>query len=352
MPGISTDQLLARLSKGKPIPAILLLGNDSYLRGLCRKKIAEAYVAEGARDWGIKRFSANDDEASDVIGAARMAPMLAPQQVIFVAESESWERLGEDSRDALVKNLAEYLSNPAPFTVLVFEATELDQRMRLAKMLAEKTLTVSVELSTDATERMRLAVPLAIEMARELGAELEKDAAEKLCEILNGELASVHTEVAKLAAYAGEGRKIRHVDVDLLVVSERTHDVWELTEMLTAQQPARALEYLDSLLREGEAPVQLLGAMAWTYRKLLEAQELPAGTNGWQAASRLGMRPQAAELAVKQSSKFPRTQLTKGLEALYQADNLLKSGGTGQRAVMEFLVVQLASPGAISGGPA
>jgi hypothetical protein len=37
--------------------------------------------------------------------------------------------------------------------------------------------------------------------------------------------------------------------------------------------------------------------------------------------------------------------LTKGLEALYEADSRLKSGGTSQRAVMEFLVAQLASPG-------
>ena len=34
---------------------------------------------------------------------------------------------------------------------------------------------------------------------------------------------------------------------------------------------------------------------------------------------------------------------TSGLAALYEADSRLKSGGTNQRAVMEFLVTQLAS---------
>jgi len=46
---------------------------------------------------------------------------------------------------------------------------------------------------------------------------------------------------------------------------------------------------------------------------------------------------------VLQSRKFPRTQLTTGLAALYEADSRLKSGGTSQRAVMEFLVARLAS---------
>jgi len=55
------------------------------------------------------------------------------------------------------------------------------------------------------------------------------------------------------------------------------------------------------------------------------------------------MRPATAELAVRQARRFPRTQLTRGLAALYEADSRLKSGGASQRAIMEFLVAQLAS---------
>jgi len=343
MAGVLPNELLARLAKGKPVPGILLLGGDAYLRELCRRKIADAYVAEASRDWGMKRFAADDEELSDVLGQAQTLPMLAERQVIFVSGVEAWERLGEESREALVKQLSEYLSNPAPFTILVLEASALDQRMRLAKTLAEKTLTVSVALSENPEERIRLAVPVSLEMARELGVELERAAAEEVCDMLNGELATIQTEIEKLAAYAGERRRITRADVDLLVVSAKKYEVWDLADMLAARKPSEALEFLDSLLREGEQPVALLGGLAWMYRKLLEAQELPAGANGWQAAGRLKMRQDKAELAVRQSRKFPRSQLTSGLAALYEADSRLKSGGTSQRAVMEFLVAQLGS---------
>jgi DNA polymerase-3 subunit delta len=343
MASVSPEQLLERLAKGKPVPGILLLGDESYLRELCRRSIADAFVPEGNRDWGITRFSADDDSLSTILGQAQTLPMLAPLQVIFVGDVEAWERLGEDSRDALVKQLSEYLDDPAPFSVLVFEAAALDQRMRLAKTFAEKTVVVAVQLSNDPGERVKLAGALAFEMARELGVELERDAAEELSEILNGELAAIRTELEKLAAYAGDRRRITRADVELLVVSARKYSVWELAEMLASRKPSLAFEFLDSLLREGEQPAQLLGALAWMYRKLLEAQELPASATGWQAASRLGMRAPTAELAVRQSRKFPRTQLTRGLAALYEADSRVKSGGTSQRAVMEFLVAQLAS---------
>jgi len=344
MAAVSPQDLLARLAKGKPIPGILLVGGDSYLRQMCRKKLIEAFVGEGMRDWGIRKFSADDDDISAILGQAQTMPMLAPLQVIFVSETKVWERLGDDSRDSLVKQISQYLDNPAPFTVLVFEATELDQRMRLAKLFAEKTLTVSVELSTDPAERARLAVPLSIDIAGKLGARLEQDAAAELCDILNGDLAAIQTEVEKLSAFAGDRKIITRADVDLLVISARKYEVWDLAGMLSARQPAQALAFLDRLLREGEAAPALVGALAWTFRKLLEAQELPAGTVGWQAASRLKMRPDAAELAVRQSRKFPKSQLAGGLAALYEADSLLKSGVANPRAVMEFLVTQLASP--------
>jgi DNA polymerase-3 subunit delta len=344
MPGVSAQQLLTLLAKGKPVPGILLLGSEAYLRQLCRQKIIDAFVAGGLRDWGVTRFSAEEDELSAILGQAQTLPMLAPQQVIFVSDVEAWERLGEESRDALVKQISAYMENPAPFSTLVFEADALDQRMKLAKTLMEKTVSVAVGLPEDPVERTKLAVPIVLEMARELGVEVDGEVAEQLADILNGELASIRTELEKLAAYAGERRKITRADIDLLVVSAQKYTVWELADMLAAGESSRALEFLDSLLREGEPLPQMLGALAWAFRKLLEAQEVPANTIGWQAASRLKIQAKAAEQAIRQSRKFPRAQLTRGLEALYEADSRLKSGGTSQRAVMEFLVVQLAAP--------
>src|SRR2546430_14676775 len=99
MGSVSPEQLLGRLAKGKPVPGILLLGDESYLRDLCRRKISDAYVPEGVRDWGITRYSADDDSISAILNQAQTLPMLAPQQVIFVRAVDAWERLcGTDPR--------------------------------------------------------------------------------------------------------------------------------------------------------------------------------------------------------------------------------------------------------------
>ena len=102
-----------------------------------------------------------------------------------------------------------------------------------------------------------------------------------------------------------------------------------------------ALVFLDNLLREGEQAIAIVGALAWLYRKLIEARGLPATTNGYQAARQLAMRPDAAEHALRQAHRIPKKDLLAGLAALADADSQLKSSNPDPRAFMEFLVARL-----------
>jgi DNA polymerase-3 subunit delta len=266
--------------------------------------------------------------------------MLSPQQVVFLEDAEAIEKLGEKNRDETVAQLGAYLENPAPFTVLVLEATGLDQRMKLGKLLAEKTLVVACGLGENQGERQASAIAFARVIGNDEGVEFEKGAAEDLAEFVAADLMRLKTEIVKLATHAGEKKFISRNDVSSLVISEKTTTVWELADLLAARKSAKALEFLDRLLRDGEEPLPMVGAMAWMYRKLIEASEVKGATNGYQAARALGMRPEQAELALQASRKIPKAQLLAGLSALQKADDRLK-GGKDARTVMEFLVTEL-----------
>jgi DNA polymerase-3 subunit delta len=341
MARVSANELLARLGKGKVIPAIFLLGEEPYLRDSCRALLIERFVPEAARAWAVSRYSAERGETELALGQAQTLPMLAKQQVVFLEEAEAIEKLGEKNREEAVAQLDSYLSDPAPFTVLVVEATELDQRMKLGKLLTEKALVVECALGEKSDERQAAAVALARRMAREQGVEFEKGAAEDLAEFVAADLMRLKMEIEKLATYAAEKRVIRREDVSALVVSEKTTTVWELADMIASRQPKKALEFLDRLLRDGEELLPMLGAITWMYRKLMEASEVKSITNGWQAARALGMRPEQAELALLNARKISKARLLAGLRALQRADDRLKRGGEDARAVMEFLVTEL-----------
>ena len=348
MPQVSTEELIARLERGKAIPALLLLGEEPYLRDECRKQLIERFVPEAARTWAVSRYSAGRGETQAALDQSQTMAMLSPLQVVFLEDAEAIEKLGEKNREETVAQLGAYLDNPAPFTVLVVEATGLDQRMKLGKMLAEKTLVVACGLGDNPGDRQTAAVAFARAIGKEQGVEFEKGAAEDLAEFVAADLMRLKTEIEKLATFAGEKKFISSNDVRSMVVSEKTTTVWELADLLAARKSAKALEFLDRLLRGGEQPLSMVGAMAWMYRKLIEASELKGPTNGWQAARALGMRPEQAELALGASRKIPREQLLAGLGALQKADDRLKGGAEDERAVMEFLVSELSATRAAS----
>ena len=341
MPQISASELQARVQKGKPIPAILLLGDEPYLRDACRAALIEHYVPDAARAWAVSRYSADRGDTQAAVDQAQTLPMLSPQQVVFLEDAESIEAMNESKREQAIAALESYLSDPAKFTVFVVEANSLDQRMKLAKMLMEKTLVVAVAFGETLDAKLSSAIALARTIAKDEGAEFEKGAAEDLAECVAADLQRLKTEIAKLATFAGEKKIIRRADVAALVVSEKAATIWELADFLATRQSKKALEFLERLLRDGEEPLPMLGAMAWMYRKLIEASEVRGATNGWQAARALGMRPEQAQLALDSARRIPKAKLLAGLQAMQRADDRLKRGGEDARAIMEFLVTEL-----------
>jgi DNA polymerase III subunit delta len=341
MPRVNLEQLKERIEKGKIITAILLLGDEVYLRDASRAALIEKYVPEAARTWAVSRFSADRGETQAALDQAQTLPMLSSQQVVFLEEAEAIEKLGEKVREEAVERLTAYLADPAPFTALVIEAEKLDMRMLLGKKLAELTLVVEVGLGERVEDRIEAAVPLAKAMAKELGVTFASGAAEDLAEFVSGDLMRLKTEVEKLSTFAADRKTIHREDVGLLVISEKTTTTWEVADLLASQQPRRALEFVNRLLRDGEEPLMMIGGLAWTYRKLVEASELRGVVNGWQAAKALSMNPERAELAIRCARKIPRERLLDSLLALQEADSRLKGGAKDVQAIMEFLVWRL-----------
>jgi DNA polymerase III subunit delta len=357
VPDANTARLFQLIGKGEPVGAIVLVGTDPYLRDLCRNKVIEAYVPANLRDWALSRVDLDGEDWGELFQRAQTLPMMARCQVVIAKGAETIEIRAKagadvdddgdddsdssgaegDERKETLKALADYLDSPAPFTVIVFEVPKLDRRQRLYKVLVEKALLV--DLTLDAAS----ARGLAMEMAVELGTKLEPVAAALLAEMVNSEPARMRLEIEKMAAYSLGRPSITDADVRALCSADKKNTIWEMADMLATGRRAEALEFLSNLLREGEEPVGMIGALAWSYRKMIEARALPPQTNGFNAARVLKINPQAAEAAVRNAHRFSKADLLNGLVALGEADSQLKSRNPDTQAYMQFLVTRLAS---------
>src|SRR5258708_14151646 len=112
MARVSPEELLGRLEKGKPLPAILLLGEEPYLRDACRTQLIERFVPEASRTWAVSRYSAERGETQAAFEQAQTLPMLSPQQVVFLEDGGAIESVGEKNRDRAVARLNAALEQP------------------------------------------------------------------------------------------------------------------------------------------------------------------------------------------------------------------------------------------------
>jgi DNA polymerase III subunit delta len=348
MPHITADNLTARIEKQKPVPVLLLLGDEPYLRDAWRAQIVDHQIPEAARAWAVSRYSVDRNETQSALEQAQTLPMLSSRQVVFLTDVEKIEKLGERNRDATIEQLEAYLDNPAPFTMLVLEATSLDQRMKLAKVLADKTHVLDIGLGENQEARQATAVQFARAIAKQLKIDFEPGAADDLAESVAADLMRLKTEIEKLASYAGNRKTIRRQDVRAMVISEKATTVWELADLIACREQKKALELLNCLLRDGEEPLPMLGAITWMYRKLIEASELKGTSNPYQAARALAMNPERAEVALRNARRISKPHLLAGLRAFQAADDRLKGGSEDARTTLEFLITQLTSNSAVA----
>jgi DNA polymerase-3 subunit delta len=90
----------------------------------------------------------------------------------------------------------------------------------------------------------------------------------------------------------------------------------------------------------GEAPLRILGSLAWQYRRLWKVKELmrQGGREG-EAARMLRMDPHKVRAFLGQ---FPEVHLQDALRAFLEADGKLKGGSGGRPAMLlDRLILQL-----------
>ncbi len=72
VPEATTGKTLRVARQGQaPVPALVLIGTDPYLRDLCRNKIIDAYVPANMRDWALSRVDLDGSDWGELFSARR-----------------------------------------------------------------------------------------------------------------------------------------------------------------------------------------------------------------------------------------------------------------------------------------
>ena len=177
--------------------------------------------------------------------------------------------------------------------------------------------------------------------AKKQGLKLEKDAASYLADVFGTDLTGIAGELNKLE-FLPAGTRLDAQTVQEVVGRERAGDSFAMLDAATAGRPALALEQLGRLLRGGEDPFRLLGAVVWQYSLIARCVGLLADSGGQvsegAAASRLGAKPYPVKKALAVARRLDEAKIRRHLARIAGADLDLKRGHDPARTLQQLMI--------------
>jgi len=349
---LSPDQFLDRMRKSPPAPVYLFLGSEAYQRGRCRKALLERVFTPDDRENGLTQLDLEQIPMAAVLDDARSLSLFAPNRVVWVSGAEGVLPRGRSAaqeENSGADELAEYLRDPTPGTVLVFEASryefEGEDRTKLERVQKfYSRISEVVEFRPYSVESARR---LAQEIAKEAGLQIGLSEIGLLVESLAGDAARIANEIEKLRLYAGTNRKVTSDDILNLVPNAQASTIFALVAALGRGDRKRSLESLDTLLREGEYLPLALTFLATQFRLAMVAQEAGLRTSQQIQAhfTKQGIRiwRDRADQIYQTVTAFPKEKLALAIEKVYGADRALRDTRPDDRVVMEEFVFSLTS---------
>jgi DNA polymerase-3 subunit delta len=318
-----------RLRRKEIAPVLLLWGEESLLIDEAIQQIEALVLDPAARDFNRDLFYGDEAEGQAILTAAQTLPWLASQRVVLVRRAEMLPRTADAP-------LIAYGKRPSPSTCLIFVAARVEASRPLFASLLKRPWAV----------RFRRLLP------RELAAWVEQrvmahgcrivpEAVAALIEATGNDLRTVANEIAKLVSFVGTGQTIEAESLAAVTGDVRDTTAFELARLLTARDLAGSLRVWEKFSASGEYPGLALGAVTHQVRQLWRLKLAQrTGATAEQIASELGMPPFLVQRLSAQVASVDAAQLRQWLEALFEADQLLKGSGLSPQSVFERLILR------------
>jgi len=339
----ATEYLRAPASQ-KLGPVVALVGAERFLKLEALKEITRTVLGPKGDDLAVSHYGGANLEWKTVADALLTNSMWSPAQVVVVDDADEFV---SDQRPHFEK----YVDKPAKKSLLVLDLKSFPVTTNLAKKVSAVGLIL---------ECNQLKPPAMIAWVGERAKQpyqktLERGAGPLLVELVGTEFGLLDQELAKLAAYAGAGETITTASVEKLVGGWKAETTWKMTDAIRDGNFGDAMDLLDKLLIAGEAPIKLLGGVAFVFRPVGRAHDLLAQGQGvGEALAATGVKPFTMNAMVSYVNRIGKPRCERISGWLLEADTDLKGSGSAlpDRVILERLFFRLSAPRPAAAKPA
>src|SRR4051812_19573025 len=214
-------KLMQSLQTGQFAPVYLVDGEESYYIDIITSFFEEKILQPSERDFNLMVLYGKDTEWADVVNSCRRFPMFAERQVVIVKDAAQMRGLNE---------LAGYLENPAPTTILLIEHRfkKADGRSKVVKYAKEK----GIHFTSDKIKDEQ--VPNWIQSyGNTIGFAVHEREAQILATYLGNDLQKIVNEIEKVRINVPDEKELSAALIQKYIGVSRDYNVFEFPEALT-----------------------------------------------------------------------------------------------------------------------
>jgi DNA polymerase-3 subunit delta len=299
--------------------AYLISGSDDAKIARTRARLRARAEREGGAG-ALELFEAGEGrrapDAEALLASLAAISLIAARRYLLVDGVEAWGKKDTE-------RVAEVLGELPPETTVALVA-----RGKPPAPLAKAVKGAGGELLEFEAPKGRELPKQMVADARELGFELDLDAARLLVERLGPRPLRLRNELERLALWAGDDGTVGREQLEAIIADTSEEAIWSLADALVEGDEAEVTAISEQLVAQGEALPRVIYSLAPRLRHALRAsRELEAGRPPKEVAGDLSMHPYAARMLVSKVKGRSPEDLDVAIRALADLE-LWSRGGS------------------------
>ncbi len=300
-------------------PAYLISGSDEAKIARTRARLRARAEREGGAG-ALELFDAGEGrrapDAEALLASLAAISLIAARRYLLVDGVEAWGKKDTE-------RVAEAIGALPPETTVALVA-----RGKPPAPLAKAVKAAGGELLKFEAPKERELPKQLVADARELGFELDLEAARLLVERLGTRPLRLRNELERLALWAGDGSRVGPEQLEAIIADTSEEAIWSLADALVEGDEAEVTKISERLVAQGESLPRVIYSLAPRLRHALRAsRELEAGRPPKEVAGDLSMHPYAARILVSKVKGRSPDDLDAAIRALADLE-LWSRGGS------------------------
>ncbi|OGR22978.1 MAG: DNA polymerase III subunit delta [Desulfobacterales bacterium RIFOXYA12_FULL_46_15] len=283
MPLVRYDQFEAILEsfqkKGNP-PGLFLIFGDSYLIKQIFSKLSEYLIGKDKKEFALETLEGGSVSIGDIIEASSTFSFLFSKKIVAVKNAPLFQ--SHNNNADIVFSSAD-LERLTSFIVkaglpsnhyLILMTGEIDKRRKSYKALEENGLVIDCSVAegvrkADQDEQEKVFQTVSDRILSKAGKTIGRQAFHLLIDLTGFDLELFAGNLEKLIIYSGDRNTISPEDVHAVVTRDKKDPIFKLTNAFIEKDVRSALFFLNSILKDGAHPLQILKVFENQIRKLI-----------------------------------------------------------------------------------